>query len=188
MKKLQLLPVGNVDARLLEWLRLALLEKIRVPAEILAPALDPAFALHSERQQFHSSEILYAMQRYVDNKTWRLLGVTERDLYIPILTFVFGEAQMGGSSAIVSYHRMTQEFYGLPPDLDLLANRLLIESVHELGHTLHLPHCDDFGCAMAPSHAVEWIDIKDSGFCKECLAKATRAVLTSSDSLLHETG
>ena len=64
----------------------------------------------------------------MDNKTRRLLGVTERDLYIPILTFVFGEAQIG-SSAIVYYHRLTQEFYGLPSDLDLFANRLLIESV-----------------------------------------------------------
>ena len=171
MKVLQLLPVGSPDARLLEWLRQALFEKFRVPAEILSPALDPAFAAHAERQQFHSSEILGKMQRYVDKNTWRLLGVTERDLYIPIFTFVFGEAQMGGFSAVVSYHRLRQEFYGLPPDLDLLANRLLIESVHELGHTLNLTHCDDFQCAMAPSHAVEYIDIKDSGFCENCLAK-----------------
>ncbi len=83
---------------------------------------------------------------------------------------------MGGSSAIVSYHRLTQEFYGLPHDLDVLANRLLIESVHELGHTLHLTHCQEYRCAMAPSHAVEWIDIKDSGFCEDCLAKAMQVV------------
>jgi len=176
MKSLQLLPVGNVDARLLEWLRQALAEKFRVRAEILSPGLDPCFALHAERQQFHSSEILGAMQRYIGKDTWRLLGVTERDLYIPILTFVFGEAQMGGSSAIVSYHRLTQEFYGLPHDLDVLANRLLIESVHELGHTLHLTHCQEYRCAMAASHSVEWIDIKDSGFCEDCLAKTTQVV------------
>ena len=63
MKKLQLLPVGVVDARLLEWLSQALQEKFRVPAEILSPALDPSFALHAERQQYHSSEILAGMQR-----------------------------------------------------------------------------------------------------------------------------
>ncbi len=176
MKKLQLLPVGIVDFRLLEWLRQALAEKFHVRAEILSPALDPTFALHAERQQFHSSEILAEMQRFVTKDTWRLLAVTERDLYIPILTFVFGEAQMGGVSAIVSYHRLTQEFYGLPRDLDVLANRVLIESVHELGHTLHLTHCQEYRCAMAPSHAVEWIDIKDSGFCEECLAKISQAV------------
>ena len=176
MKKLHLLPIGSPDISLLEWLAHALSEKFRVPAEVLSPPLDPSFALHLERQQYHSSEILTSMQRYVNNNTWRLLGVTALDLYIPILTFVFGEAQLGGRSAVVSYHRLRQEFYGLPRDMDLLANRLLVESVHELGHTLHLTHCHDHQCAMAPSHAVEWIDIKDSGFCQDCLARALEAV------------
>ena len=176
MKKLHILPVGNPDAQILEWLRQALADKFRVPGEILTPPLDPAFAVHAERQQFHSSEILGAMQRYLDKDTWRLLAITERDLYIPILTFVFGEAQMGGTNAIVSYHRLTQQFYGLPADLDLLANRLLIECVHELGHTLHLTHCHEYRCAMSSSHAVEYIDIKDSGFCDDCLAKAMQTV------------
>ncbi len=171
MKKLQLLPVGNVDTRLLEWLQQALSDKFRMPGEVLSPVLDPSFALHAERQQYHSSEILAKMQRHINGNTWRLLGVTGLDLYIPILTFVFGEAQLGGSGAIVSYHRLRQDFYGLPEDVDLLANRLLVESVHELGHTLRLTHCHDYRCVMAPSHAVEWIDIKDSGFCEECLAR-----------------
>ena len=171
MMKLQLLPVGVVDARLLEWLSQALHEKFRMPAEILSPPLDPSFALHAERQQYHSSEILACMQRYINSHTWRLLGITGLDLYIPILTFVFGEAQLGGKGAVVSHHRLQQEFYGLPADPDLLANRLLIEAVHELGHTLRLTHCHDYRCAMAPSHAVEWIDIKDSGFCEVCLSR-----------------
>jgi archaemetzincin len=60
--------------------------------------------------------------------------------------------------------------------MDVLANRLLVEAVHELGHTLRLTHCHDFRCAMAPAHAVEWIDIKDSGFCEDCLARAPQSV------------
>ncbi len=160
---------------MVQWLARALCEKFRMPAQIVSPPLDPAFALHAERQQYHSSEILAAMQSYVSDSTWRLLGITAEDLYIPILTFVFGEAQLGGSAAIVSYHRLQQEFYGLPADGDLLANRLLVESVHELGHTLRLVHCRDYQCAMAPSHSVEWIDVKDSGFCEDCLARALAA-------------
>ena len=176
MKRLHLLPIGPVDTQLLEWLGQALYDKFRMSSEIFLPGLDPAFALHAERQQYHSSEILAAMQRYVTNTTWRILGVTQLDLYIPILTFVFGEAQMNGKAAVVSYHRLRQEYYGLPQDTDVLANRLLVESVHELGHTLRLTHCHDYQCAMAPSHSVEWIDIKDSGFCEDCLARALQAV------------
>ena len=125
----------------------------RLPCEVLPRRLNPEFAFHGERQQYHSSEILQRMQRYVSAESWRILGVAAADLYIPILTFVFGEAQMGGPCAVVSANRLRQEFYGLSADRTILRERLLKEAVHEIGHTLDLTHCDDYRCAMAPSHA-----------------------------------
>jgi archaemetzincin len=101
-----------------------------------------------------------------------VLGVTEHDLYIPILTFVFGEAQLEARGALVSLHRLRQEFYGLPADSQLLAQRLLKESIHELGHTLGLRHCADYQCAMSPAHAVERIDVKLAEFCAACAGAA----------------
>jgi archaemetzincin len=86
--------------------------------------------------------------------------VAEVDLYIPILKYVFGEAQMGGPCAVVSTYRLRQEFYGWDPDDSLLRERLIKESIHELGHTLNLQHCQDYQCAMASSHSVEWIDLR----------------------------
>jgi len=165
---LQLLPIGKLNSRLLTSLAPAMANTFGIPCEIMSAALDPDFAYHRERQQYHSSEILSRMQGMLAPKTWRLLGVAAVDLYIPILTFVFGEAQIGGMCAVVSLHRLQQEFYGLPEDAGLLHERLLKESVHEIGHTLNLTHCDDYRCAMAPSHAVEWIDLKDSALCPSC--------------------
>ena len=174
MKMLELLPIGSCDARLLQDLAPALADAFRVPCRILNARLDPQFAFHSERQQYHSSEILRAMQPCAGG-AWRVLGVAAVDLYIPILTFVFGEAQMGGPCAVVSFHRLMQEFYGLPPDPDLLVERLIKESVHEVGHTVDLTHCDDYSCAMAPSHAVEWIDLKEATLCENCQSRALEA-------------
>ncbi len=174
MKQLQLLPVGNVDLGLLRDLRPPLEETFRVPCRILDLRLDPEFALHGERQQYHSSQILHHMRTYVSRETWRLLGVANVDLYIPILTFVFGEAQIGGPTAVMSANRLRQEFYGLASDGGLLRERILKEAIHELGHTLTLTHCDNYSCAMAPSHAVEWIDLKGSKLCKSCHASALR--------------
>ena len=176
MKTLDLLPIGDLDARILQNLRRALADSFRIPSRILDARLDPRLAFHPERGQYHSSELLRAMQPYAANGAWRVLGVTAVDLYIPILTFVFGEAQMGGPCAIVSFHRLSQEFYGLPPDPDLLSGRLIKEAVHEVGHTFDLTHCDDYSCAMAPSHAVEWIDLKEATFCSNCQARALEAV------------
>ncbi|MGC2210052.1 MAG: archaemetzincin family Zn-dependent metalloprotease [Candidatus Korobacteraceae bacterium] len=172
MKVLQLLPIGGPHEPLLDWLRSELSEAFQIRCEVLSPPLRPEFAFHSERGQYHSSELLARMQQYANWKTWRVLGVTPVDLYIPILTFVFGEAQVGGKCSVVSYARLRQEFYGLPADMNLLARRLLIESVHELGHTLELHHCHDYRCVMSSSHAVEWIDLKEQTFCSDCAAYA----------------
>jgi archaemetzincin len=171
MRSLQLLPIGEFDGRLLIDLAPALANTFGVSCKVIPVRLDPEFAYHDERQQYHSSEILESMQRYVTADSWRVLGVTVIDLYIPILTFVFGEAQMGGPCGVVSAHRLRQEFYGLPPSSEILRERLRTEAVHEIGHTLHLTHCADYQCAMAPSHAVEWIDLKGSGLCGSCQAR-----------------
>jgi archaemetzincin len=175
MKLLQLLPIGNLDGELLMDLGPALADIFRLPCEVISPALDPEFAFHGERQQYHSSELIQHMQGWLKSDSWRVLGVTSLDLYIPILTFVFGEAQMGGPCAVVSAHRLRQEFYGLPSDRDILHQRLLKEAVHELGHTLNLRHCDDYNCVMAPSHAVEWIDLKENTLCTNCQARVLDA-------------
>ncbi|HET8667889.1 MAG TPA: archaemetzincin family Zn-dependent metalloprotease [Terriglobales bacterium] len=172
---IHLLPIGAVDQRQLETLRSRISKQSRLPCDVLQQAFTPDFAYHAERQQYHSSEILARMQQHVRPGCWRMLGITSADLYIPILTFVFGEAQLGGTCALVSTHRLTQEFYGLPPDRDLLMDRLLKESIHELGHTVELTHCDDYRCVMAPSHAVEWIDLKESYFCPECESRVIGA-------------
>ena len=168
MKLLQLLPIGDVDDWMLYDLCPELERIVPISCQVLPTRLDPQFAFHGERQQYHSSEILQRMQSLLTAESWRMLGIGVVDLYIPILTFVFGEAQMGGPCAVVSAHRLRQEFYGLAPDEKLLRERLLKEVMHELGHTLALTHCEDYRCAMAPSHAVEWIDLKQTALCGAC--------------------
>lgn len=176
MKLLHILPIGNVDDGMLKDLRPALEETFRVPCKVLPVRLDPEFAFHEERQQYHSSETLLRMQSFLTADSWRMLGVSAVDLYIPILTFVFGEAQIGGPCAVVSAYRLRQEFYGLPPDHELFRQRVIKEAVHELGHTLNLTHCEDYLCVMASSHAVEWIDLKESALCAACQNVVTPAM------------
>ena len=98
----------------------------------------------------------------------RVLGVTECDLFVPVLTFVFGEAQLDGDCAAVSTARLDERFYGLPAREELLRERLVKEAVHELGHTFGLGHCADWHCVMASSHGVERLDVKGSEFCARC--------------------
>jgi archaemetzincin len=171
MKVVHLLPVGRIDAGLLEYLREAIPHRLAVECAILPFHLDPAPSYHAERQQFHSSEILERIARLAGSRDGRFLAVADVDLYIPILKYVFGEAQLGGPCALVSTFRLRQEFYGLGRDDALLGERLLKESIHELGHTLGLRHCRDYRCVMASSHAVEWIDLRPSSLCPDCQSR-----------------
>ncbi len=175
MNRLRLLPVGDLDRRLAERLAAPLAREFECRVELVSPSLDPEFAYHPERQQYHSTELLAYLQNLLAPDTWRLLAIAGVDLYIPILTFVFGEAQTRGRCAVASAHRLRQEFYGLPPDPALLEERLIKEAVHELGHTVGLTHCDDYQCAMAASHSVEWIDLKSASLCAYCRSAATSA-------------
>jgi archaemetzincin len=176
MKPLRLLPIGEVQEGLLPFLRSALRHTLQVPCEIIPGVLEPSATLHAERRQYHSSQLLSAMQSFAGKESWRVLGVADVDLYIPILTFVFGEAQTDGVCALVSARRLRQEFYGLAPDQALLEQRLLKEAIHEIGHTCDLTHCENYLCAMAASYAVEWIDIKDAALCEDCQGRLKRSL------------
>jgi archaemetzincin len=168
VKRIQVLPLGPLPPDLLAELGRGLAREFGVQCEILPPEAEPAFAFNATRQQYHSTEIVASLVRKAPSTSGHLLGVTPVDLYIPILTFVFGEAQLQGHCALVSAHRLRQEFYGLPGDGALFRARLLKEAVHELGHTLSLAHCENYNCVMSPSHGVEWIDLKTQHFCGEC--------------------
>jgi archaemetzincin len=102
----------------------------------------------------------------------RLLAVTGRDLYIPMLSFVYGQAQLGGRVAVVSMARLRPEFYGLPPDEELLHIRARKEALHEVGHLLGLIHCPDASCAMALATGIRQLDHKQPSLCAGCAALA----------------
>jgi archaemetzincin len=175
MKYIRIVAIGHPDAGLLDAAAVALTRELGLPCRVAPGSVDPALAFHPERNQYHSTMILEALGRFGGDEL--TIGITGVDLYIPILTFVFGEAKVGANRAIVSYHRLVQEFYGLPRDNALAASRMAKEAVHEAGHALGLTHCDDYQCVMAASHAVEWLDLKGSAFCVECrtaLATAAR--------------
>ena len=172
MRIIALVPVGRVERGNLELLAQGLASRLGAACSISPAELDGEAAYNPVRGQYHSTEILKKLLQVPHAQSWRVLGVTELDLYIPILTFVFGEAQLRNSGALVSTHRLRPEFYGMPKDPRLLQERLLKEAIHELGHTLGLQHCPDYLCVMSASHSVERIDLKQAEFCRACTAAA----------------
>ncbi len=139
-----------------------------LPTQILENLEEPAYAFNVERRQYDSSAILKRLLSQVPEEVDKVIGITGVDLYIPVLTFVFGQAQLGGKGALVSSHRLRQEFYGLEPRKELLNQRLVKEVLHELGHVFGLTHCGDPRCVMHFANSVREIDGKEDKFCPQC--------------------
>jgi|WetSurMetagenome_2_1015567.scaffolds.fasta_scaffold32754_2 archaemetzincin len=130
------------------------------------------FDLHNayshERKQYYSTKIIESAINHTDYTDGIVLMLTEIDLYIPVLTFIFGEAQLKGKHSIVSVCRLHEEFYtGITND-ELFYERVKKEVLHELGHNFGLLHCFDWDCVMHSSNSIEEVDIKGSFYCKHC--------------------
>ena len=128
----------------------------------------PQYAFVPERDQYYAREIIERLLCELPGDCDKLIGVTAVDLCTPILTFVYGEAQMGGRVAVVSTHRLRQEYYRLPQNDEVFFQRLLTECLHELGHCYGLIHCNDFRCAMFFSNTILNVDEKEGKFCVKC--------------------
>ena len=173
MNLIRLLPLGDADPRIVEGLRSPLHETFRIPVEVTHATIDVERFYSKARGQYNSTSILCHLRD--EQGESKVLAVLSGDLFIPILTFVFGEAELGGNAAVISYHRLQNERYGLPANPDLLMDRVCKEAVHELGHAYGLKHCALRGCVMHASTYVEDIDLKGRGFCEGCLAHTLRA-------------
>jgi archaemetzincin len=170
-EKICLLVISKLDSTLLEKLSTGLEKIFEQQVQVTQNSLDLEFAYNPEREQYYSSAILERLPEIGSQACERILGIVDVDLYVPDLNFVFGEADMVEKTAVLSTKRLRPEYYGLPEDEELLQERTLKESVHELGHTYGLRHCPDKKCVMHFSNSLRDTDIKSSSFCENCKKK-----------------
>jgi archaemetzincin len=168
MSYIDIIPIGEVEETLLLFLKQSLFQTFNIQTRVRNCRFDLSLVYDPDRNQYNSTGLLLELINDTPPGTLKILGVTELDLFIPIFTFLFGEAQLNGIAALVSTHRLRNQFYGIPEDETLLKNRLLKEGIHELGHTFGLIHCFALKCVMKSSTYVEEIDQKPTHFCKIC--------------------
>lgn len=170
MKILALIRVGNVDDAVINAMTEAVSDQLGMETRHQATGISPESAWDVKRRQYSSSVLLRQVAASWTPDCERVLGVTEVDLFIPMLSYIFGQAQLGGRAAIVSTARLRQQFYDLPDDQPVLLDRARKEALHELGHTFGLVHCEDRSCAMSLSTNIRQVDIKNAYYCEACRA------------------
>jgi archaemetzincin len=169
MSSILIVPIRPVDHAELTALVAPLSNAFELPVSIEESRyLDPSFAFYSYRNQFNSTSIIAELLNRFPEHSGKIIGITAVDLFVPVLTYVFGEAQLDGRIAVLSTYRLREELYGLDPNPKLEQIRLLKEAIHELGHTFGLIHCHNPECVMHSSTSAEEVDVKGKNFCEEC--------------------
>jgi len=124
----------------------------------------------SYRKQLNAEDFIPVIGKIVNNEgSGYALGVTNRDLYVPGLNFVFGLASLINRACVISLARLVDK------DEDLYLSRVVKEAVHELGHLFGMQHCDNARCVMHFSNCLAGTDYKREIFCKGCEPKCKKS-------------
>jgi archaemetzincin len=165
---LYLAPIVFTNTQLLERISKALQQTFKTRISRISLSIDTDKLYSLERRQYYSTGFIEQSASQTANINGKVILITELDIYVPVLTFLFGEAQLKGKHSIVSVFRLHEEFYSGLTNNELLFERTAKEVYHELGHSFGLIHCDNWDCVMHSSNNVEEVDLKGNAYCKKC--------------------
>ena len=167
LHSIAIVPIGSFDVELIENIISRIEHIFGLSGEIFPLLNDLSFALDPNRRQYHSTPILEKLAAKSPPSAVKILALCHVDLFIPILTHVYGEAQIGGKACIISTHRLNagQSHLNLR---EPYLSRIVKEAVHELGHTFTLRHCKDPSCLMHYCRSEGDVDRKTDELCRYC--------------------
>jgi archaemetzincin len=160
-------PIGDLEHLPMNPIQIGVQQIFHCRTEVISLITDLDFALDPGRNQYHSSLILEKLADLAPDHAIKVLAICHVDLFIPILTHVYGEAQLGGRACIISTSRLKQDLPPINPQASL-EKRMFKEAMHELGHTFDLRHCKDNVCTMHYCRTIEDVDKKSDQFCRYC--------------------
>ena len=164
---LDLIPLGGVAQLTLSIVAANIQAVMGLPVDILPQQPQPEYAFLSIRKQFDAAKILKALSARTDGAPLKL-GVIQHDLCLPILTYVYGESQLGGRAGVISLHRLVDM------NRQLTYERAAKVGIHEVGHLFGLEHCWEAGCLMRFSKQITQLDQLPMAFCPACQYEIAR--------------
>jgi predicted Zn-dependent protease len=173
--RIRIVPINTVDAAFLDRLGTCLEERFLASALVERSLVVSRGSLNAARGQLFVPTLSAKVRRAYPDADGVLLAITDFDLYKTSQRFVFGDGDEAQGVAVASTHRLRSEFYGDPPDANVLFQRTLKEAIHELGHAFGLKHCYNARCAMYYSNSIFETDNKVPHFCETCDRRLTRA-------------
>lgn len=178
----EVVPLGRVPPVVCAVVAANLQAVLGLPTQVVAARQIPLQAHLRARDQYDAAPILSDLRNDLESLRVESLrvesprveslrvrvGVTALDLCLPILTFVYGEALVGGGVAVVSLARLGALPCVPPQKPGRLYERIAKVALHETAHAMGLTHCRQDGCLMAFSVGLEKLDGLHLSFCPAC--------------------
>jgi len=168
LQYITLISFGYFDAELLSNLAEAVKKEFLTGVNIKEGHLDLSEFYDPTRRQYNGIRLIHELDNTLSSDLTKTIGLFNVDLFIPILTYIFGQAFLNGRTGIASSYRLSNERYGIKTEDSMISERFVKEVIHELGHTFGLIHCHIPTCVMRSSTYVEDIDQKGVHLCLSC--------------------
>jgi len=178
------IPLGGVGQDVLRVVADSVQGLLRLPVDLLEGIDLPEEAFLPSRNQYNAMALIKYLNENHSHSGLKVLGVTERDITNPILTYVFGEAYMNGRTAVMSCCRLRLGPSGDPVPREQFLDRVVKVAIHEIGHTFNIPHCHTDRCVMRASNNLPELDDKLNylcGYCELFLAESLTNALKEPD-------
>lgn len=168
---IRLINHGNFEKDFLETIAESITREYHLPASLKEGRIDLSEFYDPMRRQYNGNKLMKELESWSSINHVKTIALFKVDLFIPILTFIFGQAALNGNIGIASLYRLRNEQYGLKRDDNMLLERFMKVVIHEMGHMFGLMHCHFPSCVMRSSTYVEDIDQKSQHLCSKCRSK-----------------
>jgi archaemetzincin len=132
----------------------------------------PKAAYYAPRKRYRAERLLDHLNQRMPKDGWRILGLTATDISTTKDQFkdwgVLGLGELPGTATVISAFRCQKKARNPAHARERLAK----VAVHEIGHTLGLPHCPTRGCLMEDAMGKVVTTDRERDFCPKCRALA----------------
>jgi archaemetzincin len=162
-------PLGEVAEDSLTAVRQAIIALYGFEVLTLDAVELPETAYYEPRNRYRAERLLDFLAGLRPADCDRILGVTTRDISTTSGEHedwgILGLAILGGHEAVISRYRTRRRLADVSAD-----ERLGRVAVHEIGHTLGLPHCPTEGCYLQDANGSVLTVDGETALCERCRA------------------
>ena len=152
-----------------------------IEVRVLACQALPQAAYYPPRKRYRAERLLAYLNQRLPKDGWRILGLTAVDISTTKDNYpdwgVMGLGELPGTATVISSFRCRKKARSEAH----AAIRLAKVAVHEIGHTLGLPHCPTRGCLMEDAMGKVTTTDRELDFCPRCRARAKQDGFTITD-------